>query len=304
MPLCVPLRLAMRSLLTIAACCAAGCATSSGPPLRFFSESVPQTHPAKAPGDAVLALTAQGTVETSFGHEWITLQVSNVGPDPFRFEYVTDEYVAHTWDGQVATLSKDFFDYTQDIAPGAEGSITLLLPSDLAAADITQIVGVFPSGQTLILKSASPSVHEQEPGLPLEPLAPRYTGSSESSVSPTSGARIHANVPAVVALFQTLGHTLRVDLRWNDDRGVTRLAPNDEHAFTLLPGQHKLYFVLRMPPLSETRGVIDVTASPGWPIRVTLDASPHLWGSEVAVRMWQGETLVWNRHFPPGAARP
>ena len=281
------------------------------------SDGTPQHFLVNQGGDA---MTAQGSITGGLGKEWISLSVSNHGNTPVRLSYVVDEYIAKTSTNRTLVLEKgDFLNYPNLLNPGDEKTVTLLLPKDVAAHDITQLIAKINTGRTVIvLRSLGP-----QPTFPAlsnpGPLVVAAASGMERGASGTSAA-LPQRVPVVseppiapaptpalptgtvsveVEFRQDLGSSLKAEVRWDQSDQAFSLAHGERQLFYVVPGLHELSIVSRLPAIRETQGRVPVLVGFDQPTHITLDAQARLSGVEVRVRVWRGGQAVLDQTLVP-----
>jgi hypothetical protein len=105
-------------------------------------------------------------------------------------------------------------------------------------------------------------------------------------------------VPVTIEMQQEFGGLLRVDVRWDAAEESVRFRSGDRRDFTLKPGQHDLHVATSLLPF-VTSGSVPITATPGAPLHITVDASPHFSGAHLNVRVQQGGRVIWHQGFQP-----
>ncbi len=304
----------------IAAAALAGCARTTREHL-FSGRQV--THVAAEgvgdPRQSSQEISVQGWVVSRARGRSLSLTFSNQSASSVPMSAVVDEYTAKTAEGRAVKLEVgDFLNYPDILRPGDERSITLLLPDDVPVRHMTQVIANLNQRRVVIaLHAIGPKeppawrvgtpagivVSErantvridmaQSPVRPapqvLEPVGP---------VAPRSEAPV-GTVPVVVAFHQQLGSTLRADVSWNDAEPHITLATGEQQLFYVVPGQHELHVISRLPFIVETRARVPVVISATEPVRVDLAANAKLTGVELRVRVFRGERLVVDQTFAP-----
>ena len=262
-------------------------------------------------------LLVEGSSYSGAAGSTISLLFSNRTTTPIRLDYLLDQYVVQTFDGQAVVLEKEFLSYPRTLSPGADGSVTLLVPDRLSPANITSLTATVDHGRrTVTLHSAdrlfgteaedradrvASAPREQSPPSPAPPIADRAQALGiVHPVSDESELLFAGTVPVTLEFTQALGTTLRTEVRVDEESSVMRLEPGQRRLFHVLPGRHELYFACHMPPLATVQGHVILMATPEQPLRVTLHAIPHLDGVEVTAQVWEGKRMTWDHRFSSG----
>mgnify|MGYP001565608259 CR=1 FL=1 len=58
----------------------------------------------------------------------------------------------------------------------------------------------------------------------------------------------------------------------------------------------------RMPPMPNTQGLVSLMASPGEPLRITVDGRATLTGVSLRVRVWSRQKLLSDQIFSPSVS--
>ena len=272
-------------------------------------------------GDAVLA---QGSVISDVHGERIRLRFTNHSRQSLRFSYVEDQYLAKSARGRALALDKDeFLTYPDVVKPGEEHSVTLLLPKELPASDIVQLLVSINHGKTIIaVKPVGPEILVAGPGGVIRVVPAAASANSFPSVAaaepagrvpvipepveiePLSPGPPQGAMPVVVEFQQVLGSALTLETRWDASKDMVRLASGDRQMFYVMPGQHELTLSSRIASIGETAARVPVVVGPDTPLRVVVEAEARLRGIELRVRVFRGDRMVFERKFIPAAHGP
>ncbi len=278
------------------------------------------------------AVTAQASAIAQLGRDQITVQLTNHGRRPIRLSYVLDEFSALTANGRAVALEKDardFLRYPDQLEPSSEATLGLWLPPDVPLGDVRQLQVTLGDGRIpVILRPIGPrpsagSVGEGPRQWPTPPSAPLITSAwppvaTEAPAAveavpvpmvpePTGGAAPVlaeppvGTTPVTVEFEQELGTALKANVRWDQNEAVTTLAPGEHRMFYVVPGQHELHLVSRMPSIAQTSGSVPVAVSPEAPIRIVLTGQAKLTGPLIQVRIWKGQDLLFDHRFTPAS---
>ncbi len=277
----------MRTLLGLAILvCVAGCATSTAYPSYFGG----QVHSVADPLPLDVArlrggLVAQASVYSDMHGRVFKLLLSNRGERPVRLSHVSDHYVAKTRAGRTVPLeAQRFLDYPLLLRPGEEATVLLRPPTDVSVDEVTHIIGTLDDDHTIVALQAS-TLRAQVP-VDMPPTGP-------------GTIPLTATVPMTVEFDQTLGTLLTLELQWDDSGEVITLPNAAQRTFELVAGQHELHLVSRMPQIGETHARVPIAVGIAQPMRVTIDARPHLTGVQLRVQVWVGNDVVSDWLFGP-----
>ena len=270
------------------------------------------------------AITARGSIVAGLGRRWISIALANHGSRPLELSYVTDEYVAKTASGRTVMLEKDdFLTYPDVLNPGDERPVSLVLPRDVPAREITLLIANINNGRTVILLQPIGPIGQaaelsEAPVLVVAARPPAVT-SYERTQTPASTALAVPSpavpvvsappaqvsgshppvgtVPVTIEFEQEMGTALTAEYRWNDAAEVYRLGHGERQLFYVVPGRHELHVVSRLPGITDTRADLAVLVDAAQPIRVTLTARAQLSGVTLRVRVWRGIQVVSDQTF-------
>lgn len=296
-----------------------GCASVEAPTRFFAGESVQAVgQPGKPSADQPQGaapqrsqeISAEGWASAVRGREHITLRLTNRSMATIRLSYAVDEFVARTGDQRTFALAKeDFLRYPTMLEPGDEQTIALVLPQHISAGDLTELSARIDDRRVAVLlkpvewlaASAGPGGwwHRGRVG-PVGGRVAGIVGRSDAMDAALGGGTPPASsaaVPVAVEFWQELGTMLRVDVRWDETQQVATLGHGERRTFALSPGAHRLQIVSRLPPMTESRGVVPVIVAADAVPRVTLDARATLPRVEMRARVWQGESVVFDEVF-------
>lgn len=263
-------------------------------------------------------ISVQGWVVSSATSHALSLTFSNQSSVSVPMSAVVDEYTAKTSDGRAVTLSVgDFLNYPSALSPGDERTVTLSLPPELPADQITQVIAKLNQGQVIVALSA---IGPKEPPawrvgatqgivvsrpaqtVRMEPAAsvqaPIDVPKPVGPVAPRSEAPV-GTVPVLVEFRQLLGSTLRAQIFWNESKDTVTLAPGEQQVFYVVPGQHELHVLCQVPFIARTHARVPVIVSATETIHVDLNAEAKMTGAQLRVKVWQGSRRVIDQTFDP-----
>lgn len=265
-------------------------------------------------------VSVQGWLVHDMTGRSLTLTFSNQTATLIPMSALVDEYSAKTDDGRVILLKEtDFLNYPDKIAPGDERTVTLILPGNIKAQRITQVIAKLNQGKVVVvLQSISPgeppawrvgrstaiAVQGQASTMRMDlqqtrPVRqPMVVDKPIGPVAPRSAAPA-GTVPVMVEFQQAFGSTLRAELYWNDNKEHVTLSTGEEQLFYLMPGQHELHAVSRLPFMFETHARAPIVVTATAPIRVALGADARLSGVELHMRVFSADKKVLDQRFSP-----
>jgi len=289
-------------------------------PMFWHSEAIRSASETSESDTSHAMLTARASVISRDRHEAIHLTLANQGTEPIPLSFVIDEYTADTFLKHHVVLEKlDFFDYPSLISPGAEVSVDLMLPKDVAATDVVQLTATLQNGRAIVtLKPTKAWVDVVESGpagkkvwFPQSTPAaggsrgvgiPSVENGSVTSEAVAAAAVPIISVPVVVEFVQEWGSVLKVEVRWDDTPNVTIFTSGDQQTFQLVPGRHTLHVASRLSFISETTGEVHVQVSHETSNRIHMSAHPRMHGVDLRVEVWHDRDLVTRDQFGPHAS--
>ena len=308
------------AICATAAVVLAGCATTAREPLAAIQHLlyVP-VEGARNPRQSAPEVGVRGWVVSHASGRSFSLTLANHTASLVPMSAAADEYTANTTDGRIVALeTDDSLGYPSALPPGAERSVALLLPTDVLAQQVSRVIAKLDRGRVVVAlraleppalpawPAAAPAgivVSEQPRPLRIDP-APQPARPVPQILEPVGPILPQSEAPAGtvpvhIAFQQQLGSTLHAEVSWNGAPEHVTLATGEEQLFYVVPGQHELRVISRLPFIAETSARVPLVVSATEPMRVELGAAAKMTGVELRVRVVSGDRTLVDRIFAP-----